>query len=279
MAKEEVTFASILKNQIYKNRDVLYSLVPPTGFLHRTEQKNELILELSPILMKSAVSCVFIFGNPGTGKTGLVFELLKELDDEAKKQKIELKAVYVNCSENRTENAILLEILSQLDKTKEYPRMGWTKAKVLNEISSFLKQNNFQILIVLDEVDYVLKEEGDDILYRLSRINNQINSIVSTVIISNNVRVADYLKPRTQSTFGRVKVIFSPYTSEELYDILNARAKEAFEKGVISDQVLKKISEIEAQRDGDARRALELVDSCAKIAIAKSCRSCEAFVN
>jgi cell division control protein 6 len=265
-----VTFASVLNNPIYKNRDVLYSLIPPKGFLHRTEQKNELIMELAPILMKSAVSCVFVFGNPGTGKTGLIQSLTEELVGEAKKNHITLKTAYVNCSEKRTETVILTELASQLDKEKEYPRMGWTRAKAGDEFNKVLNKEESQILIVLDEVDYVLREEGDDILYRLSRINEKTKSTVSTLIISNDVRVSDYLKPKTMSTFGRVKVIFSPYNAEELFDIVKDRAHEAFKPGVVSDAIIKKISEIEASRDGDARKAMELLDSCAKIAIAKN---------
>ena len=99
---EEITFANVLKNPIYKDRDVLYALHPPEGLLHRTEQKNELIMELAPILMNSAVSGIFVYGNPGTGKTSLVLELIEKLEKEAKKNKIELKKAYVNCSEKLT---------------------------------------------------------------------------------------------------------------------------------------------------------------------------------
>ncbi|MFO8016588.1 MAG: AAA family ATPase, partial [Candidatus Woesearchaeota archaeon] len=264
----EMTFASVLDNPIYKKRDILYSMEPPTGFLHRTEQKNELIMELAPILMGSAVSCVFVYGNPGTGKTGLILDLMKELESEADNKDIKLKTAYVNCSENRTETIILLSVLSQLNPEKEYPAMGWTRTKALAELNKLLDKD-MQLLIILDEVDYVLKESGDDILYRLSRINNDTKANVSSLIISNDVRVADYLKPRTQSTFGRVKVIFSPYTADELYDILKERAKGAFKPGVAGEAVLKKIAEIEAQRNGDARKAMEMLDACAKAAIAK----------
>ena len=267
--KKEMTFASVLRNPIYNNREVLYALNPPTGFLHRTSQKNDLIVELAPILMGSAVNCVFVFGNPGTGKTGLILDLMGELRSEAKKQKVELITSYVNCSENRTESAVLLEIMNTLNPSKEYPRMGWTKPKVISELNALLNSIKKNILLVLDEVDYVLKESGDDVLYRLSRINNEVSSKVSNLIISNNVRVADYMKPRTQSTVGRIKVIFSPYSSDELFDILRDRAQYAFKPKVLGDAVIRKIAEIEAQRNGDARKAMELLDSCAKIAIAK----------
>lgn len=268
--EKEITFESILKNPIYKDRDVLFALRPPTGFLHRTKQKNELIMELAPILMKSAVSCVFVYGPPGTGKTALLLDLLEELGGEARKRDIELKEAYVNCSENRTETSILLSVMSQVDPEKKYPKMGWNRAKTVDEFNKVLnKKENKNVLIVLDEVDYALRESGDDILYRLTRINNQVKANTSTIIISNDVRVSDYIKPRTQSAFGRVKIIFSPYTAVELFDIANERVKLALKKDAISESVIKKIAEIEAQRGGDARKALELVDACAKAAISR----------
>jgi len=264
-----MTFASVLKNQIYQRRDALYALTPPSGFLHRTEQKNELVMELTPILMGSAVTGVFVYGNPGTGKTGLILDLLAELEDEAHKNQVGLATAYVNCSENRTETVILLEVLRQLNPDKSYPKMGWNRSKVIDEFTDAIKKSGGQVLIVLDEVDYVLKEEGDDILYRLGRINDASGASVSSLLISNDVRVSDYIKPRTASTFGRVKVIFSPYTADELKDILSDRAQAAFKSSVVGPSVIQKIAEIEASRDGDARKAMELLDNCAKIAIAK----------
>lgn len=266
---KKVTFASVLQNPIYKDRDELYALIPKEGLLHRTEQKNELIMELAPILMNSAVSCVFVYGNPGTGKTAVITELMEELEEEADKREVKLKKAYVNCSENRTETTILIDVLSQLNSDKTYPRVGWTRSKALNEFKKVLEDLKTNIILVLDEVDYALKESGDDIIYRLSRINEKSKSKVSTILISNDVRVADYIKPRTQSTLGRVKVIFAPYNSEELFDILKVRAKEAFKKDSVSEQVMQKIAEIEASRGGDARKALDLLDTCAKTAVAK----------
>ena len=268
--KKAITFASVLQNPVYKNRDVIYALLPPAGLLHRTEEKNELIMELAPILMNSAVSCVFIYGNPGTGKTAVMTELMTELKTEAKKRKIILKNAYVNCSENRTETTILIDILNQINDKKTYPRIGWTRSKAVNEFTEVLNKQETNVIVLLDEVDYALKESGDDILYRLSRVNDSVTSKVSTILISNDVRVGDYIKPRTQSTLGRVRVVFSPYNSEELKDILVDRAKNAFNKGVVSEQVIAKIAEIESSRGGDARKALELLDACAKIALSKN---------
>lgn len=266
MAKE-LTFAGILKNQIYKDRNTLYDLVPPEGFLHRVEQKNEMIMELAPILMNSAVQGIFVYGPPGTGKTALAMELRDELEKEAKKNKLTLKTAYVNCSENRTETIILIDILNQLNPGRDYPRLGWNRAKAVDEFNKILNDLGGNVLIMLDEVDYVLRESGDDILYRLSRTKSNAN--LSSILISNDIKVSDYIKPKTQSAIGRVRIIFSPYTSDELFDIIKQRAKLALKPKTYSDVVLKKIAEIEASRGGDARKALEMLDACAKIAIAR----------
>lgn len=269
MVPNVLTFAKVLKSSIYKNRAVLYDLQPPSGFVHRTEQKNELIVELTPILLNSAVPGIFVYGTPGTGKTGLILELMSELEKEAKKNNIKLKTVYVNCSENRTETTILMELLMNINPSGKYPKMGWTRKKAVSEFQKVINGIGGNILFGLDEVDYALKEGGDDVLYRLSRINNKVNANVSTIIISNDIKVGDYIKPRTQSAFGRVKIIFSPYNADELFDLLNERVKYAFKEDVVSEAVMKKISELEAERGGDARKALELLDSCAKIALSK----------
>ncbi|MBW2977982.1 AAA family ATPase [Candidatus Woesearchaeota archaeon] len=264
-----LTFANVLKSTIYNKRKVLYDLKPPSGFVHRTEQRNELIVELSPILLNSAVQGIFVYGTPGTGKTGLILELLDEIKKEAKKNKVNLNTHYLNCSENRTETTILMELLMNLNPSKNYPKMGWTRKKAVSEFENVLDDIGGNILFALDEVDYALRESGDDILYRLSRINDKIKANVSTIIISNDIKVMDYIKPRTQSTFGRVKVIFSPYAAEELFDILKQRVEYAFKPEVVSEAVIKKIGELEAERGGDARKALELLDSCAKNALSK----------
>ncbi|MBW2968469.1 hypothetical protein KY362_08365, partial [Candidatus Woesearchaeota archaeon] len=165
---------------------------------------------------------------------------------------------------------ILIDVLSQINPSKTYPRVGWTRSKAVTEFSKICDELKTNVIVVLDEVDYALKESGDDVLYRLSRINDKVNSRVSTILISNDVRVGDYIKPKTQSTIGRVRVVFAPYTAEELTDIIKARANQAFIKDAVSDAVLQKIAEIEASRGGDARKALELLDSCAKVAISKN---------
>lgn len=269
---KRLTFKGILKKTIYKNRNALYDLVPPEGLVGRIGERNDLVMELSPILMNSPVSSIFVYGTPGTGKTATTTQIADELRKEASSMEIDLKSIYINCSENRTEYAILTEMLSQIS-TETVPKLGWSTKKVLGELKNSLKETKSQVLVVLDEVDYLLKESGDNALYWLSRINTGTDAKVSSLVISNDLRVYDYLSPRTQSSFGRVKIVFSPYSAPELKAILANRSSKAFVPRTVSPAALKKIADTEAQRGGDARKALEILDSCAKLALAQSKKS------
>jgi len=103
----------------------------------------------------------------------------------------------------------------------------------------------------------------------LSRINDFVRSRVTTIIISNDVNVSNYIKPRVTSSFGRNKIIFTPYNAEDLLKIMHDRIKYCFKPDVIGEGLLERIAASETARRGDAREALKLLYYCAVVAIEK----------
>ncbi len=67
------------------------------------------------------------------------------------------------------------------------------------------------------------------------------------------------MDPRVLSSLGEEELVFKPYSSEELYDILRDRAEEAFQAGVLDDGALRLCAALAAGEHGDARRALDLL--------------------
>ncbi|MGB9727409.1 MAG: hypothetical protein ACPLZF_03280 [Nitrososphaeria archaeon] len=63
------------------------------------------------------------------------------------------------------------------------------------------------------------------------------------------------------STLGRIPLEFKPYKADEVYDILSARAVEAFAPNTVSEDVLEYIANIAASPpvNGDIRYALDLL--------------------
>ena len=261
-------FKDTTENHLLTNQQALFQLKPPSGrFIHREKQHNSMIIQLSPILLNQAASNLFIYGFPGTGKTAITLDIISKLEKEADKRKVPLRAIYINCEENKTDATILSSVLKILSPDKKIPRIGWNRAKLIDEFKEYLSSRWTNLIIVLDEIDHTLKHSGDDILYMLSRVNDFVRSRVTTIIISNDVNVASYIKPRVTSSFGRNKIIFTPYNAEELYKIMQDRVSYCFKPNVIGQGLLEKIAATETTKRGDAREALKLLYYCAVVAI------------
>ena len=92
------------------------------------------------------------------------------------------------------------------------------------------------------------------------------NSRVSIIGITNNSRFTEMLSTKIKSRLGEEKIIFPPYTVEQLGDILVERAKDAFEEGILDSDVIPYCAALSAQEMGDARKALDLLRISADLA-------------
>ena len=112
-----------------------------------------------------------------------------------------------------------------------------------------------------------MKKTGDDILYNLTRMNQDLKKARLAIIgITNDLSFIDNLDPRVKSSLGEEEMIFPPYNAVQLQDILRARAHLAFEGDVIKEGVIEKCAALAAQEHGDARRALDLLRVAGELA-------------
>ena len=80
-------------------------------------------------------------------------------------------------------------------------------------------------VLVLDEIDHLVKKAGDDLLYNLTNLNAELNNARACVIgISNDLKFTDFLDPRVRSRLGQQDIVFNPYNAEQLQDILRSRS-------------------------------------------------------
>lgn len=123
------------------------------------------------------------------------------------------------------------------------------------------------ILLVLDEIDQLVKKTGDEILYNLVRMNEDLkNAQVALIGISNDLIFVDNLDPRVRSSLSEEELVFPPYNALQIQEILKQRSKEAFKEGTLGAGVIEKCAAYAAREHGDARRALELLRVAAEIA-------------
>jgi cell division control protein 6 len=128
-----------------------------------------------------------------------------------------------------------------------------------------LHGDNSHIIVVLDEVDHLLRHSGDDIIYKLMRIDEDGSraGTLSAILISQE-QVLDMLENAVISRLGRSNHIrVPPYDENGLLKLATQRREIGLVTGTCTDDILNLISQAAAP-SGDARQAIELLEGAAK---------------
>ncbi|RZN56950.1 MAG: hypothetical protein DSO09_02585 [Candidatus Methanomethylicota archaeon] len=262
----DIILKELEKPSVFKNEAVLFPDYVPVNLVHREEQIRNLT-RLFRIMIDSPGAILqraILVGDTGVGKTAVAKRFGTTMEDIAKERKINLKYIHINCYKDRTFFLIIRKIAQSL--IPNIPNRGLSVQEFFNLIWNYLEENNLYILLTLDEVDFIIENEA--LLYFLSRINDEYvnkKQRISIILITRNLNLLYEIDRSIQSTLLHNIIKFDPYTSNQLYDIIKLRSKEALKEGVIDDDTLNMIAEIAASR-GDARYALELLWRAGKYA-------------
>jgi len=208
---------------------------------------------------------ILITGKTGVGKTVTVKKFGSLLKEAASIRNIPIKYIHINCRKERTNYKVLIKIIRFIDKN--FPKRGYSPQDLLEVIIEFLDNQNCHLLIVLDELSYLINK-GEDLIYTLTRINDDtINAPqrLSIIGIVRDLSCLNNLDISTLSTLQRNIVKFNNYTSEQIFDILKYRTEDSLKKSVISDDLVEMIAKIITE-NGDIRYGLNLIWRACKIA-------------
>ena len=193
-------------------------------------------------------SCIFSAALKSSSSQWLVW---KEVD-------IDVSASYVNCRLSGTAYRILANLGECLGL--DIPFTGLATSEVYKRFKTALDSSGGLMIVVLDELDTLVKNHSDSILYELTRINELLkNGRLSIIGISNDIKFKEFLDPRVISSLSEEELVFPPYNAIQLQDILNDRCERAFKDGVVNEGVIAKCAAYAAREHGDARRALDLL--------------------
>ena len=269
MANINKIFDSIGQRTLFKDKTVLQSNYSPEDIPYRDKQIDQVASILAPALIGQKTSNLFIYGKTGTGKTLTIQFVQAELLKRAKDSEHPMKIEYINCKLKKvadTEYRLLAELINKLGG--EIPATGLPTDMVYTKFLSVINSSNYKLLIiVLDEIDQLVKKISDEFLYNLTRLNSQLTKTQITIVgISNDLRFLDTLDPRVRSSLGEEEIVFPPYNAVQLQEILNKRSKDAFKDGVVDTGTIAKCAAFAAREHGDARRALDLLRVAGEIA-------------
>jgi cell division control protein 6 len=255
---------------IFLDEYILFPDYTPLRLPHRESQLKSVLGYIADFAISGKVGQhVVLYGRVGTGKTAVSKMSVKMVVQRAKKARANAGFAFVNCHRVRTVHGVLSEIakiLSPFVVTKGLPT-----SEIAQLIGSKLVEGKVNLITILDEVDYLLESSGDELLYSLTRFNEFYPSRpLSLILVSRSLSFTDHLTDSVKSTLKRNYVEFPSYTAGQLKDILLDRLEEAFQPGVVSEDVVGFVGELSAQ-EGDARFALELLWKSGKEAEQEKC--------
>lgn len=250
---------------IFQDREVLRHDYLPDKLPHREEQIKLLGETVAPTLKGARSSNIFIYGKTGTGKTAVAKYVLSHLEARAKQFNAPVMFCYINCRMAASEYRVFAGLCQSIGIA--VPFTGLSVGEVFDRFRIGLDAARTIFIVVLDEVDSLVKTRGDGLLYELTRINETLpKSKLAIIGISNDLRLKEFLDPRVFSSLSEEEIVFKPYDAGELKSILLERAKFAFCNNALPDCTLSLCAALAAAEHGDARRALDLLRVAGEVA-------------
>ena len=251
------------RKTLFVDKEVLRHDFRPKNLPHRKNEIEKLTFNLVEALNGHIPSNMTLYGVTGAGKTAVTSYVCDELEAKGRELNRPVQSIMVNCRQIDTQYRVLSHLgnsLLESHEIDEIPFTGWPTDRVFGELVRRMDKRGGVFVIILDEIDHLVRKAGDDLLYNLTSINASLKSARACVIgISNDLKFTDFLDPRVRSRLGQSDVVFNPYDAMQLQNILRQRAEGALVEGALDDSVIALCAAIAAQEHGDARCALDLL--------------------
>ena len=256
------------ESNIFLDRSKLSARYIPNELHHREKEMSLLLTMFKDSYIKPdefLFSTPQIIGRSGIGKTSTIIKFSNMLESEFTKAGLTLKVAYINLKlQGGNKYAVYRFLLEKI--APELPSQGLSAEEMLRYLLSYLYENKLYTLIILDEIEFLLRSNKDSgIIYDFTRLNefdlSKHCNVIGVIFIARSTDFHDKIDSSELSTLGRIPIEFLPYSVEQISDILVTRSSESFNPKVVGTDIIDEVSLIttSSQVGGDVRYALDLL--------------------
>ncbi|MFQ6065225.1 MAG: ORC1-type DNA replication protein [Candidatus Bathyarchaeia archaeon] len=254
---------------VFKDETKLDINYIPSKLPHREEQLNLLsqYLQYTTTAPGKMTQRILVTGNIGTGKTALTQHFGKIITRKASERQINLEYIHVNCRQCKGSLFLILQQTIQRFMPN-FPKRGYSAEELLQTLMQILDERGTHLILTLDELDTLIRREGSDPIYNLTRIQETHYKTpwrLTLICVLREPEHLEKLDPSTRSTLQQNIIHLEEYTKPQLTDILKDRVNLAFTADAVPPQSLDHIAQL-AATEGDARYAIELLWRAGKYA-------------
>lgn len=234
------------------------------------EEEHAYLVDAGRSFVEHGVAAHTMLSGPvGTGKTATALKAAEALRAHAAtlKGKRSLHVVVVNCRRNADGLSVMHRLVQSL--VPAFPDRGFKMGEVLDAAAKQLLRKNANLLLILDEAQFLAQDPtGVTALNLLTRMgqDNPMEEVRAMVWLVAQTDARGALDEATLSTFGRTRrVTFAPYDQARMLRVVKARAEEALARDALDEGAAVNIARRAATKQ-DVRLAIELLHQSACVA-------------
>lgn len=191
----------------------------PSRLIGRGDEREQMLTFWKEHVLANKPGCLYISGMPGTGKTAMLTEVIRRMDDDIMALRSHhVSTVVVNCMSVKEPKQIYQKLIEELRPTASIQQ---DVVKQAEELINADKKKLY--VVILDEIDSLITRD-QDVLYKIFEWASLPTSRLVLIGIANALDLTDRILPRLRAKNCEPQLMnFNPYQVSEITSIIRDR--------------------------------------------------------
>ncbi|CAO3617615.1 unnamed protein product [Mucor fragilis] len=191
----------------------------PSRLIGRGDEREQMLSFWKEHVLANKPGCLYISGMPGTGKTAMLTEVIRRMEDDIMALRSHrVSTVVVNCMSVKEPKQIYQKLIEELS-----PAAG-VQQDVVKQAEELINANKNKLhVVILDEIDSLITRD-QDVLYKIFEWASLPTSRLVLIGIANALDLTDRILPRLRAKNCEPQLMnFNPYQVSEITSIIRDR--------------------------------------------------------